>query len=107
MPATRINPVRVSQTGVDVGAGAPADLTNGNVVATVEGLQLEVDNSAGSSPVTVTFQTSAVVEGYPVADITTTVPASARRTFGHFSRALFGEQVQFTCSAECTVSATH
>lgn len=104
--ATRLNPTKVPQTGVELPAGTSADLTEGNIVANVDGLQLVVDN-AGASPVTVTFKTSANVEGYAVADLTATVANGKRKSFGRFSRALFGDQVEFTCSAACTVSATY
>lgn len=104
--ATRINPTRVSQTGVTVPAATAADLVEGNVIVNVEGLQVVVDN-AGASAVTVTFKTTATVEGQAVADVTATVPATSKRSFGRFSRTLFGDQVEFTCSAAATVSATY
>jgi hypothetical protein len=77
---------------------------NGNVVANTEGLRLFVTNE-GASPVTVTFKTSVVVEGLAVADLTASVGAGATRVFGRFSRALFGEQVEFTCAAAANVVA--
>lgn len=103
--ATRITPVRVSQTGVSQVAGTAADTTEGNVVSNTEGLQLTVDNTTGASPVTVTFLTTATVEGYAVADITATVTNGASKRFGRFSRDLFGSDVEFTVSGACTVSA--
>lgn len=102
--ATRITPVRVSQTGVSESAGTAADTVEGNVVANVEGLHLTIDN-AGAGPVTVTFQTTATVEGYAVADITATVTNGTSKRFGRFSRDLFGADVEFTVSGACTVSA--
>jgi hypothetical protein len=101
--ATRINPVRVNQTGVPSGSGVPADVAAGNVIANSESVKLTVDNSAGGSPLTVTLKTSATVEGYAVADVTVTVPANSKREFGRFSRALFGSDVEFSCSAACTL----
>jgi hypothetical protein len=77
---------------------------NGNVVANSEGLKLHVTNDGGS-PVTVTFKTSATVEGLAVADLTATVAAGSTRVFGRFSRVLFGEQVEFACSAAADVVA--
>lgn len=106
MPATRINPVRVSQTGINSPAPVAADLVNGNSVPNVEGVQVILSNTGGS-PVTVTFKTSARVEGYAVADYTASVPASGRLLFGHFSRTLFGNDVEFQCSAACDVTATY
>jgi hypothetical protein len=104
--ATALTPVRVSQTGVNTPSVVPADLVEGNVVSNVEGVQLTVDNSAGASPVTVTFVTTATVAGYGVEDVTATVPTGGRYTFGRFDRSLFGDSVEFTCSAACDVSAT-
>jgi hypothetical protein len=104
MPATRINPTKVLQTGAAVPADTVADLVNGNVVANTEGLKLFVANEGGTS-VTVTFKTSATVEGQAVADLTATVPAGSTRVFARFSRVLFGEQVEFTCSAAAGVVA--
>ena len=102
--ATRITPVRVSQTGVTESAGTAADTVEGNVVPNVEGLHLTVENE-GASPLTVTFLTTATVEGYAVADITATVPNGASKRFGRFSRELFGADVEFTVSGACLVSA--
>lgn len=105
--ATRINPVRVNQTGVDASAVTVPDLVEGNVVSNLAGLQVEVDNTTGASAVTVTFKTSATVEGQAVADITATVPVAGTRTFGRFSRTLFGDSVEFLCSADCDVRASY
>lgn len=104
MPATQINPTKVLQTGASVPAGVAADLTNGNSVANTEDLRLFIENTGGS-PVTVIFKTSATVEGQAVADLTATVPASGHKVFARFSRTLFGDQVEFTCSASATVRA--
>ncbi|MET9816863.1 hypothetical protein [Streptomyces sp. NPDC006355] len=104
MPVTRINPAKVLQTGAPVPADAPADLVNGNVIANSEGLKLFVVNE-GASAVTVTFKTSATVEGQAVSDLTASVPAGGSRVFGRFSRVLFGDQVEFTCSAAADVVA--
>lgn len=105
--ATQITPVKVTQTGSDVTTPVAADLANGNSVANVSGIQVTVDNSAGASDITVTFVTSATVEGYAVADVTATVPANKKRVFGRFSRTLYGDTVEFTCSATCNLTATY
>jgi hypothetical protein len=86
--------------------GTAADTVDGNTVPNVEGLRLEVDNYEGASPVTVTLVTSATVAGYSVQDIITQVPTGSRYVFGRFDRALFGDSVEFTCSAACTLVAT-
>lgn len=101
---TPLTPVRVSQTGVAASDGSAADLVNGNTVPNLAALHLLITN-AGEASLTVTFETSASVEGYAVADVTATVPAGASRAFGKFSRALFGDAVDFTCSAAATVVA--
>lgn len=104
MPATPVTPTRSQQNGNSTVAPVAADLVNGNTVPNVEGLTLHVKNSGGTA-VTVTLITSAVVEGLAVADIPTTVEAGSTRVYGHFSRTLFGDVVEFSCSAACDVSA--
>lgn len=103
MAATKLTPVRVPQTGIAVSAGTAADLTNGNEVPNLASVRLEIKN-AGAGPVTVTFTTSATVEGYAVADYTASVAAGETKVFGKFSRTLFGDSVGFLCSDAATVS---
>lgn len=104
MPATRINPVRILQTGVVEPVAVAADTVNGNIVTNADGLQLTVNNTGGT-PVTVTLKTSATVEGQAVADLTVTVAAGTAKRLGSFSRALFGEDVEFSVSGACTLAA--
>lgn len=107
MSATKLTPVRVSQTGVSVPTPVNADLTNGNSVPNLDTVRLVIANaSEATSPVTVTFVTTATVEGYAVADYTATVPVGESKAFGKFSHVLFGDAVEFKCSAAVSISVS-
>lgn len=102
MPRTAI-PI-TTLTGVV--AGVPettpvaCDAVNGNVINNYsEHMWLEVTNSAGASG-TITLNTPGTVQGRAIADDTVTIPASAnRRRLGPFSRAVYGDNLEFNASA--------
>lgn len=82
MARTEILVTEVVPAGVDPGF-QPADATNGMKFRNNHPTVLLVRN-AGTSPVTVTVVTSAVIEDLPVPDRQVTVPAGEERVIGPF-----------------------
>lgn len=104
MARTPITPVVPSAAGVAEMTPVATDTTNGNVVTNASGLVMTVTNSGGSSA-TLTFITSATVDGYAVEDVTVTLAAAETKVFGHFPSGVFGSSLEFTSSAALDVVA--
>lgn len=101
MAYQRITPVLLSPDGTSPST-ATTDAVNGNVVTNAASLALDFTNGTASD-VTITFITSATVQGYAVADLEKTITAGASLRFAHFPTAAFGAELAFTTSAAITV----
>lgn len=105
MPSTNI-PVKshTSRAGSVLGAGVTADVTNGNNFAN-DG-NTYVLAVGGAAAKTITFVTSATVDGLAVADLTATVGIAEVKVFGPFPTGLYGETLQVTHEAASTTKLT-
>lgn len=91
MPATPLPVNGVTITGVAPVGEVAADVTNGNQLASNNGVStwVEATNTGGSS-YTLTLVTTATYAGRAVADDVITLAASAKRRIGPFPLDLYG-----------------
>src|SRR5687767_14150807 len=86
--------------GVPETTPVASDVVNGNVINNIsDHMWIEVTNSV-ASPGTVTLKTPGTVQGRAIEDDVVTIPASAnRRRLGPFSKAVYGNNLEFDASA--------
>lgn len=101
--------IRITPVAATVSGAAPVaettDAVEGNVVSNVPSLVLVFTNADEADSATITFVTSATVEGYAVVDHTVTIPAASTLAYGSFPRTVFGTELEFTTSAPLSLNA--
>jgi hypothetical protein len=105
MPATNL-PVKshTARSGSVLGPGVAADVANGNSFANDGNTFLLC--TGGAAAKTITFVTSATLDGLAVADLTASVGISENKVFGPFPVGVYGEVVQLTHEAASTTKLT-
>ena len=105
MPSTNV-PVKshVNRAGSVLGPGVAADVTNGNNFSNDGNTYLMCVGGAAAK--TITFVTSATVDGLAVSDLTATVGINEVKVFGPFPVGIYGETVQVTHEAASTTKLT-
>lgn len=93
MPRVTIPVTKLSDAGVTDPAETNGDPTNGHALPNTGNTVLRVRNAHATLARTVTFLTPVTVGGKAVADTVVSIPATATRTFGGLSTALYGTSV--------------
>jgi len=105
MPSTNL-PVKshTARAGSSLGPGVAADVANGNNF--LNDGNTYVLAVGGAAAKTITFVTSAVVDGLAVADLTASVGINEVKVFGPFPVALYGTTLQVTHETGSTTKLT-
>lgn len=93
MPRISIPVTKLSDAGVADPTETAADPVNHNSMANTGKTVLRVRNNDATNPHTLTLVTPITVRGKGVDDTPVSIPASATRTFGDLSTALYGSSV--------------
>lgn len=95
MPSTNVVKTEANKNGVPIVASVVADVVNGNnITGLTKETVITVQNVHATLAKTVTFTTTATVDGLAVADRVISIPAVSTRVFSDLDPRLFSKTLE-------------